>query len=41
MNYSYKRYWEPSTSEVITSSLGIGALTTAIVYPIEFVKTRI
>lgn len=40
MNYSYKRYWEPSTNQVIGLSLAINSISTALTYPIEFVKTR-
>ncbi len=38
---SYKRYWEPNLTQVVGVSLPIGALTTLITQPIEFVKTRI
>lgn len=40
MNYSYKRYWEPSTSQVVGLSLSVNALSTALTYPAEFVKVR-
>jgi len=40
MNYSYKRYWEPSTTQVVGLSLAANAVSTAITYPLEFVKTR-
>jgi len=41
MNQSFKRYWEPSTAEVLGSSLIVNSVATAITYPLEFVKTRI
>lgn len=41
MHTSYKRYWEPSTTQTIGSSLVVGAISTALTYPIDFVKTRI
>jgi len=41
MNYSYKRYWEPTTTQALTSSVIIGAIATTITYPIDVVKTRI
>ncbi|KAL4499932.1 hypothetical protein ABPG72_015281 [Tetrahymena utriculariae] len=40
MNYSYKRYWEPSTAEVLGLSLSVNAISTALTYPIEFIKVR-
>jgi solute carrier family 25 oxoglutarate transporter 11 len=40
MNYSYKRYWEPSTTQVVGLSLAANAVSTAVTYPLEFVKTR-
>jgi len=41
MNYSYKRYWEPSTTQALTASLVVAGIATSIVQPIEFVKTRV
>lgn len=41
MNSGFKRYWEPSTPQALFSSLTVGGVVSAIVYPIEFVKTRI
>lgn len=40
MNYSYKRYWEPSTAQVVGLSLSVNTVSTALTYPMEFVKTR-
>lgn len=41
INASYKRYWEPSTAQVLTSSLTVGLAATLITQPWELVKTRI
>lgn len=41
MNYSYKRYWEPSTTQALASSVSVGVLSTALWYPLDLVKTRI
>lgn len=41
MNTSYKRYWEPSTLEAISSSVTVAALFTSLLQPFEFVKTRV
>lgn len=41
MNASYKRYWQPSTVETVSSSLVVGALASFVAYPFEFIKTRI
>lgn len=38
MNESYKRYWEPGYLTTLGLSLGVGALATAVTYPLEFVK---
>lgn len=40
MNYSYKRYWEPSLPQVLGYGLPIGAFATLVTQPLEFVKTR-
>lgn len=41
MNYSYKRYWEPSTVQALSSSVSVGLLATALWHPLDMVKTRI
>jgi len=41
MNYSHKRFWEPTTTQALTSSVGLGLLATAMWYPLDMVKTRI
>lgn len=41
MNYSFKRYWEPSTTQAVVSSVSVGVLATALWYPLDLVKTRI
>jgi len=41
MQYSHKRFWEPTPSQVFVSSLSVGALATTLTYPIDVVKTRI
>lgn len=41
MHTSYKRYWEPSLAQTLSSSLVVGAIATAVTYPIDLVKTRI
>lgn len=41
MNYSNKRYWEPTTFQAITSSVSVGVLATALWQPLDLVKTRI
>eukprot|EP01015_Nassula_variabilis_P036704 TRINITY_DN953_c0_g3_i4.p1 TRINITY_DN953_c0_g3~~TRINITY_DN953_c0_g3_i4.p1 ORF type:complete len:288 (-),score=48.50 TRINITY_DN953_c0_g3_i4:61-924(-) len=41
MNYSYKRYWEPSTSQALQASLGVGAVGTALFLPLDLLKVRI
>jgi len=41
MNYSHKRYWEPSTVQALSSSVSVGVLATAIWQPLDIVKTRI
>ncbi|CAD8074321.1 unnamed protein product [Paramecium primaurelia] len=38
---SYKRYWEPSLTEVVGLSVPVGAIATFFTQPLEFVKTRI
>lgn len=41
MNTAYKRYWEPSTGQALLSSIGVGSIASALIYPVEFMKTRI
>jgi len=41
MNYSFKRYWEPSTGQLLIASLSVNAAASFISYPMEFIKTRI
>lgn len=41
MNYSHKRYWEPSTFQALSSSVTVGLLATALWHPLDLVKTRI
>jgi len=41
MNYSHKRFWEPSTAQALSSSVGVGLLATALWQPLDMVKTRI
>lgn len=41
MNYSHKRYWEPTTFQAVTSSVSVGVLSTALWQPLDLVKTRI
>jgi len=41
MNYSYKRFWEPSTTQALTSSITVGLFATALWHPLDLVKTRI
>jgi solute carrier family 25 oxoglutarate transporter 11 len=41
MNYSYKRFWEPSTTQAVTSSVAVGLVATALWHPLDMVKTRI
>jgi len=41
MNYSYKRFWEPSTTQAVGASVSVGLLGTALWYPLDIVKTRI
>lgn len=41
MNYSYKRYWEPNTAQVLSASLAVNAVASFLSYPFELAKTRI
>jgi len=41
MNFSYKRYWEPSLGQTMFASLSVGAIASTVSYPLEFLKTRI
>jgi len=41
MNYSAKRYWEPSTPYLLTATTVVGAVSTALWQPLDMVKTRI
>lgn len=41
MNYSYKRFWEPSTGYAVGASVTVGAIATALWQPLDMVKTRI
>ena len=36
---SYKRFWEPNLVETMTLSMFAGTIATALVHPIEFLKT--
>jgi len=41
MNSSYQRYWEPTTTQALASSVLVGAGATIITYPLDVVKTII
>jgi len=41
MNYAHKRYWEPSITQDILSSVSVGVLATALWQPLDMIKTRI
>lgn len=41
MNYANKRYWEPNTTYLLTTTTLVGAVATALWQPLDMVKTRI